>query len=265
MAKIKQWLDKTLGGAAALVANALLPTGALEHAAVTALVWRARLLRPDQGLRLLFRADERLYREHGKQSVRYGKGLHSKHRHMGYHDFFVGRVASGERVLDVGCGIGAVALDVATRSGAAVVGMDYNANSIEKARKSYSHPRVQYRCGDVLKALPDERFDVAILSNVLEHIPHRSEFLRQLADATQVARVLIRVPLFERDWRVPLKKELGVEWRLDDDHKTEYTVPQFHEEMRAAGLTITHLEVRWGEIWAETATRAQPEKRTHAA
>ena len=64
-------------------------------------------------------------------------------------------------------------------------------------------------------------------------------------------RFLIRVPLFERDWRVPLKKELGVEWRLDLDHKTEYTLESFAEEMRQANLKITYQEVRWSEIWAE--------------
>jgi len=57
--------------------------------------------------------------------------------------------------------------------------------------------------------------------------------------------------LFERDWRVPLKKELGVEWRLDTTHETEYTLESFKEEIANAGLSITHLEVQWGEIWAQ--------------
>ena len=63
---------------------------------------------------------------------------------------------------------------------------------------------------------------------------------------------MLRVPLFEREWRVPLKKELGLEWRLDSTHETEYTLESFEEEMSRAGLRIAHLEVRWGEIWAET-------------
>ncbi len=64
-------------------------------------------------------------------------------------------------------------------------------------------------------------------------------------------RFLIRIPLFEREWRVPLKKELGVEWRLDTTHETEYTLESFSSEISEAGLRITHQEVRWGEIWAE--------------
>ena len=102
-----------------------------------------------------------------------------------------------------------------------------------------------------MEQLPHEPFDIIVLSNVLEHLTGRAAFLQRLKEATQARRFLIRVPCFERDWRVPLKQELGVEWRLDMDHKTEYTLDAFRGEMAAAGLTITHQEVRWGEIWAE--------------
>ena len=63
--------------------------------------------------------------------------------------------------------------------------------------------------------------------------------------------LLIRVPLFERDWRIPLRRELGVEYRLDPTHETEYTLESFAAEMHEAGLRVTHQEVRWGEVWAE--------------
>ncbi|MBU0512922.1 MAG: hypothetical protein KJ638_14640 [Chloroflexi bacterium] len=50
---------------------------------------------------------------------------------------------------------------------------------------------------------------------------------------------------------MPLKKELGVEWRLDPTHEIEYTQETFAAEMAEARLKVTHLEVRWGEIWSE--------------
>ena len=53
---------------------------------------------------------------------------------------------------------------------------------------------------------------------------------------------------------MPLKKELGVEWRLDPTHETEYTLETFAEEMSAANFRIDHLEVRWGEIWSEVSS-----------
>lgn len=187
----------------------------------------------------------------GQLAVAYGGGLHTKHRHMRYHDFFVNRIRTGERVLDIGCGIGAVAHAVAEKSNAEVVGIDMSKANIAVAHHRHSHPRVRYLVGNALQDLPGERFDVVILSNVLEHLSERPAFLRRLQEVVRPSRFLIRVPLFERDWRVPLKRELGVEWRLDSTHETEHTLDSFAEEMTAAKLRIIHQEVRWGEIWAE--------------
>lgn len=227
------------------------PTPQLEADIIGFIKQRARELPADEGLRFLFRLDNRLYELEGELATRYGDGEHTKHRHIRYHDFFIGRIQPGEKILDVGCGIGAVAYDVADRAGAIVTGIDIDANSIEKARSNYAHPNVTYLVGDALKAVPANLVDTVILSNVLEHLPDRAQFLRRLYATVQPQKMLIRVPLFERDWRIPLKKELGVEWRLDDTHETEYTIESFYAEMAEAGLTVTHLEVHWGEIWSE--------------
>jgi 2-polyprenyl-3-methyl-5-hydroxy-6-metoxy-1,4-benzoquinol methylase len=212
---------------------------------------RISVLAPDEALRLLFRLQAALYPVLGRKAVEYGGGTHTKHRHTRYHDFFTSRVRPEERVLDVGCGIGAVAYDLAERSGAWVVGVDLSAENIETARNRYPHPRVEYRVEDGLRDNREGRFDVVVLSNILEHLPERPAFLRRMQQAVQPSRMLIRVPLFERDWQVPLKRELGVEWRLDTTHETEYTLESFVAEVTQAGCHIVHQEVRWGEIWAE--------------
>lgn len=229
----------------------ILPTNLVEDVAVNLVVRRARRLPPERALKLMFGVDTKLYDEQGHQSVRYGGGVHTKHRHMRYHDFFVDRIESGQRVLDIGCGIGAVAHDIADRSGASVVAIDLDERNISNALQKYPHERVDYRHGDALQDLPDETFDVVVLSNVLEHLDHRPRLLRRIQASTQAPLLLIRVPIFERDWRVPLKKELGMEWRLDADHETEYLVPQFQDEVQQAGLQVRAIDVRWGEIWAE--------------
>jgi ubiquinone/menaquinone biosynthesis C-methylase UbiE len=200
---------------------------------------------------LLVRLEASFYPLLGRKAAAYNGGVHTKHRHTRYHEFFTGRIGPGERVLDIGCGIGALAYEVAEKSGAFVVGIDINRNHIQRACREYSHPRVEYKVADALKEIPDQRFDVIILSNVLEHLPQRSAFLKKVQAITRSSRLLIRVPLFERHWSVPLKQELGVEWRLDPTHQTEYTLESFLAEMQAAGLRITHQETRWGEIWAE--------------
>jgi len=126
----------------------------------------------------------------------------------------------------------------------------------EKATQNFTHPNIEYYLGDALADLPGKTFDVVILSNVLEYLPERLEFLQQIQTTIQPKRILIRVPLFERDWQVPLKKELGVEWRLDPTHYTEYTQESFAEEIAKANLKFVHHEIHWSEIWTEVAPHA---------
>lgn len=53
---------------------------------------RAQGLAPNEALRMLFRLDAELYSLQGKTAVMYGNGIHPKHRHLNYHDFFVQRI-----------------------------------------------------------------------------------------------------------------------------------------------------------------------------
>jgi SAM-dependent methyltransferase len=232
----------------------LVPSAFLQRALAKLAIGRAIRLNPAEGLRFLFGLEAAIYPVEGQLSIAYDGRLHTKHRHTRYHDFFVHRIEATDRVLDVGCGVGALAYDVADRAGATVVGIDISAERVDEAQRKHAHERTAYSVGDALEQLPAGEFDVVILSNVLEHLPARPSFLTLLASQFPASRLLIRVPLFERDWRVPLRKELGVEWRLDPTHETEYTLESFAEEINAAGLGIVYQEVRWGEIWAEVRT-----------
>lgn len=212
---------------------------------------KSATLPAEEALRLLFNLDTFLYQMEGNQAIRYNDGVHTKHRHMKYHDFFVDRIHSGDNVLDIGCGIGELAHDIAVRSGASVVGIDHLEGKILKARERNSHPQVAYVVGDALKDLPESEFDVIVLSNVLEHLTFRPEFLGKLFEIYTPKKIIIRVPLFERDWRVPLKKELDMEWRLDSDHKIEYSQDTLINEIEEGGGVIQELQIKWGEAWVE--------------
>jgi len=219
---------------------------------LTALVWLFASGRgPKKGLKLLLRMNNRIYALTGKLACEYEGGIHPKHRLMKYHDFFVRRLTPGERVLDIGCGNGALSYDMAERASVLVTGIELNKSSLAIAENKYPHKRVRYVHGDVLKSLPVETFDVVVMSNVLEHLPERVSFLRSVQKRLKPKRLLIRVPLYERDWRVPLMEELGIDYRLDSTHYVEYTQESFQQEMRGAGLQIIHKEIRWGEIWCE--------------
>jgi len=199
----------------------ILPDEKMEKVMFHVISHRARSRPALDALKFLFGLDTALYHLQGQMAIIYGEGVHPKHRLMNYHDFFIKRIVQEDHVLDIGCGIGAVAYDVAKSTGASVLGIDIDDNSIHAARERFQHARLEFRVGDVLKALPHEKYSVVILSNVLEHLPQRSDFLKRVQKAVNPGRILTRVPLFERDWRVPLKKEVGVEWRLDDTHQIE--------------------------------------------
>jgi 2-polyprenyl-3-methyl-5-hydroxy-6-metoxy-1,4-benzoquinol methylase len=184
-------------------------------------------------------------------AIPYDGGVHVKHRLMRYHDFFVDRIAPGERVLDIGCGYGAVAYSLAMRAGALVTGVDLNEANVEKARSKFHHPNLTFVHGDARTNLPAGPWDVLVLSNILEHIDRRVPFLTGLQQGLHPSRMLIRVPMIDRDWRVPLRAELGMFHFGDPTHFTEYTAESFEKELIEAGLTIRHVQYNWGEIWAE--------------
>ena len=215
---------------------------------------RAATLRPGStrsGVRLrhLLELDTELGRQLDKQAIAYDGGVHAKHRLMRYHDFFVERVRPGERVLDVGCGKGELALDLATRAGADVVGIDVNEDYLRFARERFRG--VDFRRQDALAGLPEGHFDVVVLSNVLEHIAPRVELLRRLVAEAAPGRVLIRVPMSNRHWAVPLRSELGLDPYNDPTHETEYEPEELRRELAEAGLEVTDEVLVWGEIWAE--------------
>jgi len=213
----------------------------------------ARRLEPDRHARFAMALDRPIDEIQNWAAMDFGRGVHPKHDLMGYHDFFVERIAPGQRVIDLGCGYGAVSLSIAQRSRADVTGMDLSSQSLAQAREAAGGrdlaDRVRFLLGDITETRAEGRFDVIVLSNVLEHIASREHRLRTWVRWYEPGRVLIRVPAFDRDWKVPFKKALGLDWRGDPTHETEYTERSLRQEMGRAGLVVTELIRRWGEFW----------------
>jgi len=213
-------------------------------------ILESRHQNPKNGLKRLFLLRDRLDWVVNERAMKYGQGVHPKHRLIGYHHFFIQRISNGETVLDVGCGYGAVARSIAhALPESKVLGIDRDWNRL-KSTKVYGGPsNLNYIQGDATQTLPCGQWDVVLLSNVLEHIVDRVDFLNALKASTSASRYLIRVPLFERDWQMPLRRELGVDYRSDDDHKVEHTLSELLAEISAAGLVPLETKTLWGEIW----------------
>jgi SAM-dependent methyltransferase len=180
-------------------------------------------------------------------AIRAEQGLHPNHRLINYHHFFIENIREGNEVLDIGCGNGALTFDISKKA-KFVLGIDLDKANIEIAKRKYNAYNIEYKVGDTTEDLVGQKFDVVILSNVLEHIKDRISFLKNSKNSPQNFNQ--GADMLNRDWITLYKKELGLEWQLDPTHFTEYTLESFKAELKKAGLKLNKYSIQFGEIWA---------------
>jgi len=86
------------------------------------------------------------------------------------------RIQPGEQVLDVGCGTGTLAIDVARRVGTAghVTGIDPGTEQIARARSKAARRNlpIDFQTGVIEQlAFPDQTFDVVFSTLMMHHLP----------------------------------------------------------------------------------------------
>ena len=212
---------------------------------------------PDLAIRQLYLLSDSMEWILNERALAYGNGVHPKIRVMGYHSFFVDNVISSGVIVDIGCGTGTVSHEIAiNHKSAFVIGIDHDAHKICAAKSRYTSPNLEFHVLDasqvgsvLLNVQNSERAITVIMSNVLEHLEDRVVFLRRLVSEIRPKKLLIRVPSVERSWHVKFRKELGLPYFSDTDHKTEYTLEQLETEVEACGFRISEYFLRWGEIW----------------
>lgn len=173
-------------------------------------------------------------------------GIHPKHRILNYHRFFIDQITTQEEILDIGCGNGYLAYDLAHQA-RAVIGIDIDPKNIESAKANYPKNNLQFLLGDATTYQFGKTVNKIVLSNVLEHIENRPDFLQSLHRIAPV--ILLRVPLITRDWLAYYKREQGFEYRLDSTHFIEYTIEELSEELKKSGWKLEKYQINWGELW----------------
>lgn len=181
--------------------------------------------------------DERAFSYLGNQY--YGKNLHPKNIYAYHHDFFVENVDTDDTVLDLGCGSGLILSKVVEKCDKGI-GVDYNDVNLEFAKSHSTGGNIEfYKCDitnmeTINKIVGD--YTVVIVSQVLEHLIDPINLLKSLKSD----KLLISVPS-EENWVVQMKKDLGMPYFGDADHKRLYTMEMLKEQLEEAGFGYTYM------------------------
>ena len=124
-----------------------------------------------------------------------------------------------KKVLDVGCGTGFFAYNVAKKGGK-VLGIDYSGKAIAIAKSHYSYPNLEFRNMDVSKI--KEKFDVIVSNGTLEHMDDPLKTLKLFRQhLNPKGRIIITSP----NWTNPRGYVLLTLWFL---FKAPITLADLH-------------------------------------
>ena len=98
----------------------------------------------------------------------------------------------GKRVLDLGCGLGQLALYLAERGAAKVVGVDISERMLAVAQAERAHPRITYRREALEHVVFDsERFDLVVSSLAFHYVEDYAGLVRRIARWLAPGSVLV--------------------------------------------------------------------------
>lgn len=95
-----------------------------------------------------------------------------------------GTSAEEIRVLELGCGTGELAFELAKITGAWVTGVDLSPQFIKEAASAYRHPKLKYQVADLERETPElveQQYHFIVGNGILHHLYHHLDtFLPQL-------------------------------------------------------------------------------------
>jgi SAM-dependent methyltransferase len=159
-----------------------------------------------------------------------------------------------QAVLDLGCHKGDMSVYLADKA-KLVVGVDYDQSAINLAKEAYKKDNLTFICADAYEYLnsTDIKFDILILSHILEHLDDPGSFLRKYTPFFKY--LYIELPDFEKSFLNQYRKDMGLPLiYTDDDHVSEFGRGELTELIEKCGLQIISAEYVYGlqKIWCKT-------------
>lgn len=162
------------------------------------------------------------------------------------HEFLHSKVDGTMTVLDLGCKTGDVSYTLAEEV-KEVVGVDHDAAAISKAKATHQLPNLSFHHADALDYLgaTDKKFDVLVLSHILEHLDDPEIFLGKFKE--HFTYIYIELPDFDRTYlnlyRIDVDSTLIY---TDDDHVSEFDRYDLRSVLDRSGIDVVEAEYRFG-------------------
>jgi SAM-dependent methyltransferase len=134
----------------------------------------------------------------------------------------------GQRVLDLGCGMGQLAAHLAEQGAAEVIGVDISARMLALAAATHAHPRVTY-LRDALEsvAFPAERFDLVVSSLAFHYVEDYAGLVRRIAGWLAPRGVLV----YSTEHPIYTAVDPAAGWALDGEGKrTHWALDRYADE-----------------------------------
>jgi sterol 24-C-methyltransferase len=150
------------------------------------------------------------------------------------------------RVVDIGCGVGGPAINIAKTTGASVTGLNFNAYQVARGRRAARRAGVQGNCSFLLAnyldvPLADGCFDAAYSFEAICHTPDRalclSELWRLISPGGQIA--LTEWALTDSfDGNHPVHRDIRERVEFGNATPNLPTTSQFAASVEAAGFEV---------------------------
>lgn len=162
-------------------------------------------------------------------------------------DFLLNKILQEMSILDIGCGTGHVIRKLMPKT-KNIIGVDYDSSSIEKAQKTFIGTDIKLFCDDIFSYFndyPNKKFDVIIMSHLLEHIDYPKEFLQQIANKAKY--FYVEVPDFETTHLNLYRKAIDTDLVYTDaDHIFEFDRKELEELINNSKLKILDKNYSFG-------------------
>ena len=151
----------------------------------------------------------------------------------------------GEKILDIGCGMGWFAATVASQHRVEVSAIDASEYAIDEARERYGNvDNLDFQVCDALLIEYEEVFDKIVCLDVLEHFPYKDAqiLLKKIYTALREGGSLVLCVPINDVWHLPPLRRLAKFLNIPTfEHKTFFSMRKIEAELKQAGFSIVEL------------------------